>query len=105
MLGGFRHRPNKDSILIMKKLWYRIRSQLPYAELHIYGIIFCFSCFSAFVSCCCCCCSFGFDYNTLLGSYPLKEDLLLTDSDNGFIVKGIDLAFFFFFFSFFNLVI
>lgn len=37
-IGNFRHEPNWDSVLWLKhQLWPLIRSQLPQAELHIYG--------------------------------------------------------------------
>ncbi len=37
-IGNFRHEPNWDSVLWLKhQLWPMIRTQLPQAELHIYG--------------------------------------------------------------------
>lgn len=37
-IGNFRHEPNWDAVLWLKhQLWPKIRSQLPDAELHIYG--------------------------------------------------------------------
>lgn len=37
-IGNFRHEPNWDAVLYLKHaIWPRIRSQLPQAELHIYG--------------------------------------------------------------------
>ncbi len=36
-IGNFRHPPNWDSVLWLKKLWPEIRRQLPGVNLHIYG--------------------------------------------------------------------
>jgi len=36
-LGGFKHPPNIDQVLLLKKLWPKIRQTLPAANLHIYG--------------------------------------------------------------------
>lgn len=36
-IGNFRHAPNWDSVLYLKRIWPEIRKQLPNAELHIYG--------------------------------------------------------------------
>lgn len=36
-LGGFKHPPNVDQVLLLKNLWPRIRQALPEAKLHIYG--------------------------------------------------------------------
>lgn len=57
-IGNFRHAPNWDSVLLLQQLWPQIRKQLPYAELHIYG------------------------------SYPPPKATALTNTKNGFIVKG-----------------
>lgn len=36
-IGNFFHKPNIDAVLALKKLWSKIRRQLPKAEVHIYG--------------------------------------------------------------------
>ncbi len=36
-IGNFFHKPNIDAVLELKKLWPKIRRQLPKAEVHIYG--------------------------------------------------------------------
>ena len=36
-IGNLLHAPNLDSVLQLKKLWPKIKKQLPSAELHIYG--------------------------------------------------------------------
>jgi hypothetical protein len=37
-IGTFRHEPNRDAVLLLKRyIWPKIRSQLPDAQLHIYG--------------------------------------------------------------------
>ena len=36
-LGGFKHPPNVDQVLLLKNLWPRIREVIPEAKLHIYG--------------------------------------------------------------------
>lgn len=36
-IGNFFHKPNIDAVLALKKLWPKIRRQLPKAEVHIYG--------------------------------------------------------------------
>jgi glycosyltransferase involved in cell wall biosynthesis len=61
MLGGFRHAPNRDSVVWMKDIWInhvRKRNRLPRAELHVYG------------------------------SYPSDADQKLTSKSDGFIIKG-----------------
>ena len=57
-IGNFRHAPNWDSVLFLQSIWPKIRSQLPQAELHIYG------------------------------SYPPKKATALNAPLNGFLVKG-----------------
>ena len=58
-IGSFRHEPNVDSVLFLKKeIWPLIRTQLPQAELHIYG------------------------------SYPKQQITQLNNIQEGFIVKG-----------------
>jgi len=58
-LGNFRHEPNWDAVLCLKHtLWPLIRSQLPHADLHIYG------------------------------AYPPKKATQLHNPAQGFIVKG-----------------
>ena len=36
-IGNFRHEPNWQAVLRLKRLWPELRQQLPQAELHIYG--------------------------------------------------------------------
>lgn len=36
-IGNYRHAPNWDAVLWLRKLWPAIRQQLPDAQLHIYG--------------------------------------------------------------------
>lgn len=36
-IGNFRHEPNWQAVLRLKRLWPELRKQLPQAELHIYG--------------------------------------------------------------------
>src|SRR5690606_7925799 len=36
-IGNFLHAPNVDSVLQLKKMWPKIKKQLPQAELHVYG--------------------------------------------------------------------
>lgn len=36
-IGNFRHEPNWQAVLRLKRLWPELRKQLPLAELHIYG--------------------------------------------------------------------
>jgi glycosyltransferase involved in cell wall biosynthesis len=36
-IGNFRHEPNWQAVLRLKRLWPALRKQLPEAELHIYG--------------------------------------------------------------------
>lgn len=36
-IGNFRHEPNWQAVLWLKKIWPAIRAKLPQAELHIYG--------------------------------------------------------------------
>jgi glycosyltransferase involved in cell wall biosynthesis len=58
-IGSFRHPPNCDSVLWLKKeIWPLIRKSLPQAELHIYG------------------------------SYPSKLMMDLSDAREGLIVRG-----------------
>jgi len=58
-IGNFRHAPNWDSVLWLKKsIWPKIRQQIPNAELHIYG------------------------------AYPAKKVTNLHNPKQGFIVKG-----------------
>ncbi|MFY8352347.1 glycosyltransferase family 4 protein [Pseudoalteromonas sp. SSM20] len=57
-IGNFRHAPNWDSVLYLQRLWPSIRKQLPKVELHIYG------------------------------SYPPPKATALTNTKQGFIVKG-----------------
>ncbi len=58
-LGGFKHPPNIDQVLVLKKvIWPRIREKLPCAKLHIYG------------------------------SYPPPRIQQLHDKKTGFIVHG-----------------
>lgn len=59
MIGNFRHAPNADAVLWLKKeIWPAIRGLLPNAEVHVYG------------------------------AYPPKEMMDLTDAKTGFYVKG-----------------
>ena len=37
VLGGFKHSPNIDQVLMAKNLWPKIREKLPDAKIHIYG--------------------------------------------------------------------
>lgn len=58
-IGNFKHIPNWDSYIHLKKdIWPIIKSELPQAELHVYG------------------------------SYPPPKALQLTNKKDGFIVKG-----------------
>lgn len=58
-IGNFRHEPNWDAVLYLKHaIWPLIRSQLPKAELHIYG------------------------------AYPPPKATQLTNVKQGFLVKG-----------------
>jgi glycosyltransferase involved in cell wall biosynthesis len=58
-LGGFKHPPNVDQVLILKKyIWPRIREKIPDAKLHIYG------------------------------SYPPPRIQQLHDAKSGFLVHG-----------------
>ena len=58
-VGGFKHPPNIDSIKVLyHTLWPRIRSQLPNAQMHIYG------------------------------AYPTQEILSMHDEAAGFLVHG-----------------
>ena len=36
-IGNFQHKPNFESVKILKKIWPQIKKKLPNAELHIYG--------------------------------------------------------------------
>lgn len=36
-IGNFRHAPNWDAVLELKRLWPEIRRAVPHAEMHIYG--------------------------------------------------------------------
>ena len=59
MIGNFRHPPNRDGILWMKKeIWPLIRKTLPSAEFHCYG------------------------------AYPPREIMNLSDRASGFIIQG-----------------
>ncbi|MFC6438735.1 glycosyltransferase [Bowmanella sp. JS7-9] len=57
-IGNFRHAPNWDAVLELKRLWPQIRKHLPEAELHIYG------------------------------AYPPKKATQLHNPQQGFMVKG-----------------
>lgn len=58
-IGSFRHAPNWDSVLYLKQaVWPLLRKELPEAELHVYG------------------------------SYPTEKAVQLTQSNEGFYVKG-----------------
>lgn len=58
-IGNFRHPPNADAVLWLKtEIWPKIRELLPDAEVHLYG------------------------------AYPSRESMALTDSSQGFWVKG-----------------
>ena len=58
-IGNFKHAPNWDSYIYLKKeIWPIIRAELPQAEIHIYG------------------------------SYPPPKAMQLTNKTDGFIVKG-----------------
>lgn len=58
-IGNFRHAPNWDAVLHLKQtIWPKIRSQLPSAELHIYG------------------------------AYPPPKATQLHNAKEGFLVKG-----------------
>lgn len=58
-IGNFRHEPNWDSVLYLKHaIWPLIRSQLPQAELHIYG------------------------------AYPPPKATQLHNAKQGFLIKG-----------------
>ena len=59
MIGNFRHPPNVDATLWMKnEIWPLIRKKLPEAEVDIYG------------------------------AYPSRENVKLSNADDGFNVKG-----------------
>jgi glycosyltransferase involved in cell wall biosynthesis len=59
MIGNFLHAPNVDAVLLLKNtIWKQIRTQLPDAELHIYG------------------------------AYPTQQILELHHKKEGFLVKG-----------------
>lgn len=57
-IGNFRHAPNWDMVLQLKKMWPLIRKQLPEVELHIYG------------------------------AYPPPKATALNNPDMGFLIKG-----------------
>ncbi|MCM2680657.1 glycosyltransferase [Echinimonas agarilytica] len=57
-IGNFRHAPNWDAVLELKRLWPSIRRECPNAELHIYG------------------------------AYPPKKATQLHNEAQGFLVKG-----------------
>ena len=38
-IGNFRHEPNWQAVLRLKRLWPELRRQLPGVELHIYGCL------------------------------------------------------------------
>ncbi|MDZ7719986.1 MAG: glycosyltransferase [Balneolaceae bacterium] len=58
-IGNFKHEPNWNAVLWMKEeIWPLIRKQLPEAKLYLYG------------------------------SYPSKKVFQLSNSDDGFLIKG-----------------
>jgi glycosyltransferase involved in cell wall biosynthesis len=57
-IGNLLHAPNVDSVLQLKKIWPKIKKQLPDAELHIYG------------------------------AYAPQQILQLNNKKEGFIIKG-----------------
>lgn len=58
-IGNFRHEPNYDSVVYLKKtIWPLIRKHLPGAEMHIYG------------------------------SYPMEKVTQLHNINEGFLIKG-----------------
>jgi len=57
-IGNLLHAPNVDSVLQLKEIWPEIKSQLPEAELHIYG------------------------------AYAPQQILQLNNKKEGFIIKG-----------------
>ncbi|GFH49881.1 hypothetical protein CTEN210_06357 [Chaetoceros tenuissimus] len=57
-LGGFKHPPNIDQVLMLQRLWPRIREQIPDAKIYVYG------------------------------SYPPPRIKQMHDPKKGFIVKG-----------------
>lgn len=58
-IGNFKHEPNWNAVLWMKEeIWPLIRKQLPAAKLYLYG------------------------------SYPTKKVFQLSNSDDGFLIKG-----------------
>ncbi len=57
-VGNFRHAPNWDAVLCLKKIWPLIKKQIPEAELHIYG------------------------------SYPPPKATALNNPKTGFLIKG-----------------
>lgn len=57
-IGNFRHEPNWQSVLRLKKLWPGIRQKCPEAQLHIYG------------------------------AYPPPKAFQLNNTAEGFIIKG-----------------
>ncbi|GAB5409110.1 MAG: glycosyltransferase family 4 protein [Balneolaceae bacterium] len=58
-IGNFLHEPNWDAVLYLKnKIWTKIRSKIPDAELHVYG------------------------------SYPSEKVFQLNNPEEGFLVKG-----------------
>ncbi|QQX75604.1 MULTISPECIES: glycosyltransferase [Aequorivita] len=57
-IGNLLHAPNVDSVLQLKQIWPEIKSQLPEAELHIYG------------------------------AYAPQQILQLNNKKEGFIIKG-----------------
>lgn len=57
-IGNLLHPPNVDSVLQLKKLWPKVKKQIPSAELHVYG------------------------------AYAPQQILQLNNKKEGFIVKG-----------------
>ncbi|MDF1589791.1 MAG: glycosyltransferase [Gammaproteobacteria bacterium] len=57
-IGNFRHAPNWDAVVQLRRLWPQIRKRLPDAELHIYG------------------------------SYPPSKATALHEPKTGFLIKG-----------------
>ncbi|WP_313114536.1 glycosyltransferase [Aequorivita sediminis] len=57
-IGNLLHAPNVDSVLQLKKLWPKVKRQIPLAELHVYG------------------------------AYAPQQILQLNNKKEGFIVKG-----------------
>jgi glycosyl transferase family 1 len=57
-IGNFRHAPNWDMVLYLKKIWPDIRQQIPTAECHIYG------------------------------AYPPPKATALHNTRTGFLIKG-----------------